>query len=425
MTPRSTRIAGLLTMLLPMASQAQSLQQTVLAALAHYPAIVSSQYKTRAAQADITRAQGAHWPQLSWSGTYNDYQSSTLSDRWIQTPVLSLNLWSGGRIASDIERAKALSQASQLQEHLTRDEVALLSSEAYLQWAHHSHMTSLAEENLAAHEKILRDFQTISQVDSGRRIDLSQAQVRYENARIAVIRSQTDMRVSGERVSRMLMAPAPAAPSGLDSTPGVPFTTLDQARTRLNDQHPAIARLLAQCEAARASIRYAQAQSAPTVNLTHSKSVVPGLAQGQFVTQLQLNLPLCDGGSARGAVGVESANLQALQADLAEMRLLLQEQLSASWTSWQQSRIRADMGQAQVHTAQILARGYELQFRAGRRSLLDLLNIQSDLFTYQSNAATAAHEARLSQGRVLAHLGQLAQAYETATPRSASVKVTE
>ena len=396
-------------------SQAQSLQETVLMALAHYPSIASSQYKTQSSRADITRARGAHWPQLSWSGTYNDYSSSALPDRWIQTPVLSLNLWSGGRIQSDVERAQAITQASLQQENLTRDDVALLSTEAYLQWAHQNKMVALAQDNLKAHEKILRDFETISQVDKGRRIDLSQAQVRYDNARLGLIRSETDMRVASERLARVLMAPLPATPSGMDAIPGIPFATVVQAERHLDDKHPTIARFLAQCEAAQASIRMAQAQSAPKVNLSYSKSAIPGYAQGQFVTQLQLNLPLIDGGTVHGAVGVATANLQALQADLAETRLLLTEQLSANWTSWESSRQRAELGLLQVRTAQDLVEGYEQQFRAGRRSLLDLLNIQSDLYTYQSNTAIALNESRLSQARILAGLGQLAQAY-TETP---------
>lgn len=411
MSPWKTGTACLAAVLLPLGCCAQSLHEAVRVALADYPSIASSQHKTRAAQADIQRARGAHWPQLAWSGTYSDYHNGALPDRWIHSPVLSLNLWSGGRIQSDVERAKAQAQASQHQEHLTRDDVALLSSEAYLLWGHHRQMVSLARENLLAHEKILRDFQTISQVDSGRRIDLDQAQVRHDNARLALIRSETDMRVAAERVARMLTGPTPAEPSGLDAAPTIPYATLAQAQAQLSDQHPAIAQLLAQCAAAEANVRYAEAQSAPTVNLSHSKSVVPGLAQGQFVTQLQLNLPLIDGGTARGAVGVATANLQALQSDLAETRLLLQEQLAAAWTSWEWSRHRADMGQEQTRTAEKLAEGYEQQFRVGRRSLLDLLNIQSDLYTYKSNAATALHESRLSQMRILASLGQLAQAY--------------
>ena len=415
MSPWRTRIGCMAAVLWPLGCPAQSLQQTVVTALAQYPSIASSQYKTRSAQADVSRARGAHWPQLSWSATWSDYNNSALPDRWVQSPVLSLNLWSGGRIQSDVERAQAQVKASQQQEHLTRDEVALLGSEAYLQWAHHSQMVALARTNLLAHEKILQDFETISQVDTGRRIDLNQAQVRYDNARLALIRSETDMRVAAERVARVLMAPPPAEPSGLDASPPVPYATLAQAQAQLNDQHPAIAQLLAQCEAAQASVRYAQSQSAPTVNLTHSKSTVPGFTQGQFVTQLQLNLPLIDGGTARGAVGVATAHLQALEADLAETRLLLQEQLRAAWTSWEWSKTRVDLGQAQTQTAQNLASGYAQQFRAGRRSLLDLLNIQSDLYTYQSNTAIALNEYRLSQMRILASLGQLAQAY-TATP---------
>ena len=397
--------------LAPIGCTAQSLQEAVLIALTEYPSIHASKFKTEAAQADIQRAKGAHWPQLSWSGTYNDYRSSSVADRWVQSPTLSLNLWSGGRIQSDVERATALAKANQKQLNITRDDVALLCNEGYLQWAHHRNMVSLAEENLATHEKILSDFQKITRIDPGRRIDLNQALVRYENARLILIKSETEMAAAAQRVSRMLMAPLPDEPSGLDSAPQIPFTTLAEAMGALNDQHPVIANLLAQQEAGQASVRYAQAQNSPTVNLAHTKVITAGLAEGKFVTQLQLNWPIFDGGTAQGAVGVAKANLQALESNLMETRLVLSEQLSTFWTDWVTSSQRAEMGRRQTQTAQELANGYEQQFRVGRRSLLDLLNIQSDLYTYQSNAATALHESRISQARILATLGQLAEAY--------------
>ncbi len=384
-------------------------------ALAQYPSIASAKHKTEAARSDITRAKGAHWPQLSWTGTHSDFRHDGLPNRWVQTPVLSLNLWSGGRIQSDVERAEALAKASQQQEGITRDGVALLSTEAYLQWAHHTHMVALAQDNLQTHHKILRDFQTITQVDPGRRIDLNQAQVRYDNAQLVLLKNETELGLAAERLARMLMAPAPSEPSGLELSPPVPYTTLAQAQAELGDQHPVIARLLAQREAALASVRYAQAQHAPTLNLSHAKSTTPGLAEGHFVTQLQLNWPLVDGGTTRGAVGVASANLQALEADLQETRLILNEELATAWASWLSAASRAVMGEQQTQTAQDLAQGYGLQFRVGRRSLLDLLNIQSDLYTYQSNAATALLEARLSQARILASLGQLANGYALIT----------
>lgn len=401
--------------MVPMGCTAQSLQEAVMIALTEYPSISAAKYKTEAAQADVVRAKGPHWPQLTWSGTYNDYRSSSLSNRWVQSPTLSLNLWSGGRIQSDVERSEALEKASQKQQSITRDDVALLSSEGYLQWAHHQNMVALAEENLATHEKILSDFQKITQVDPGRRIDLNQALVRYENAKIILLKSETEMAAAAQRVSRMLTAPAPEQPTGLDFAPTIPHATLAQALDSLNDQHPVIGNLLAQRDAAQASVRYAQAQNAPTANLVHTKVTTPGLVDGQYVTQLQLNLPLFDGGSARGAVGVAQANLQALESTLKETRLVLSEQLSTHWSDWLSSSHRAAMGQQQTQTAKELAYGYGQQFRVGRRSLLDLLNIQSDLYTYQSNAATAMHESRIAQERIMATLGQLANAYVQAS----------
>ena len=248
--------------MLPMVCTAQSLQEAVMIALTEYPSISAAKYKAEAAQADVVRAKGPHWPQLTWSGTYNDYRSSSLANRWVQSPTLSLNLWSGGRIQSDVERSEALAKASQKQQSITRDDVALLSSEGYLQWAHHQKMVMLAEENLSTHEKILSDFEKITQVDPGRRIDLNQALVRYENAKIILLKSETELAAAALRVSRMLTAPTPDQATGLDFVPTIPHSTLAEALDSLNDQHPVIGNLLAQRDAALASVRYAQAHNA-------------------------------------------------------------------------------------------------------------------------------------------------------------------
>lgn len=205
--------------LLPIGCLAQSLQETVQIALTQYPAIGQAKARTEAAQAEIIRSKAAHQPQLSWSGTYNDYRASSLSNRWVQSPTLSLNLWSGGRIQSDIERSEAQANASLFQQSITRDDVALLSSEGYLQWSHFKNMVNLAKENLAQHEKILNDFQKIAAVDTGRKVDLNQAQVRFDNARLNLMKSEAELASAMQRVSRMLNTPLPAEPTGIEFSP--------------------------------------------------------------------------------------------------------------------------------------------------------------------------------------------------------------
>jgi adhesin transport system outer membrane protein len=409
------RAWSLAVVILPMGCLAQSLQEAVQIALKQYPALGQAKAKTEAAQAEIIRAKAPHRPQFSWSGTYNDYRSTNLSNRWVQSPSLSLNLWSGKRIQSDVERAEALASASHFQEKITRDDVALLISEGYLQWAHFKNMVNLGKENLAQHKKILNDFQKIAAVDTGRRIDLHQAQVRFDNANLSLMKSEAEMTSAMQRVSRMLNKSLPVEPTGIDFSPPIPFSRLEQAIESLNSQHPVIANLKAQSNAAQASVQYAKAQNSPTVNLTHTKNTTPGFADGKFVTQLQLNIPLYDGGSSDGAVGIAQANLKALEYALEETHLILSEELKTNWTQWLSSKQRVELGQQQTQMAKDLVYGYTQQFQVGRRSLLDLLNIQSDFYTYQSNAATAHLEARIAQERILANLGQLANLY-TPTP---------
>jgi hypothetical protein len=53
--------------------------------------------------------------------------------------------------------------------------------------------------------------------------------------------------------------------------------------------------------------------------------------------------------------------------------------------------------------------------------LLDLLNVQSDLYLYQSNAATSLHETRLTKSRMLAAMGQLAAVFNAGSDENASI----
>jgi len=394
-----------------MTVQAQNLHEAVMIALAQYPAILAAQSKIDAADSDIIRAQGAHWPQVAWTGTYNAYNTGNVSNNWIQSPTVSMNIWSGWRIQSDVERSKSLADASRQQERITRDDVALQCTEGYLNWAHQIELTRLARENLASHQKIFSDIKRIIEIDPGRGVDLSQAQVRFENAKLTLQQREADLNSAEQRLNRMLLGKIPATPSGIDFAPGLSPGSAQQALTYINDTHPVIAQMRAQVTAAEAAVRNARAQFSPTVNVTYGKQTYQGTAQGDYLAQLVVSVPLFDGGTAYGATGAAQGNLRAIELNLKESELILKERIASFWSDWVSAKNRKLLGISQAKTAQSLVQGYKSQFQVGRRSLLDLLNVQSDLFTYQSNAENAAFEARVARARIMASMGRLAAAY--------------
>ncbi|CAN1526991.1 TolC Outer membrane protein [Burkholderiaceae bacterium] len=402
------------------ASAGQSLNEAVVIALDQYPAILAAQARAQAADSDIQRAQGAHYPQVSWQGTQSNYNTTGISNAWVQSPVVNFNIWAGGKIEADVDRSRALADVSVQQQRITRDEVALLLIEGYLNWARGLELVKLATQNVEAHDKILKNIVQIVQVDQGRRIDQDQAKVRFDNAMLSLQQREAELAVAKQRLHRMLQGKLPNSPTGLDGLPaGMPVSP-EQALLDINEMHPAIAQQQAQVAAAKAGMSAARAQHMPTVNLSYGKQVNQGTAQNDYVTQLSVSIPIFSGGSASAAVQQASYQLQAAEFSLTELRLTLRERLLASWSDWISAKQRSQLGRQQVKTGEALVDGYFKQFQVGRRSLLDLLNIQADSYSYQSNAIIATFDERVSRARVQAAQGKLAASYVGKNKNNAS-----
>ena len=401
---------------IPKVGLAQSLQQAVEIALQQYPTIVAAQARINAADSDIIRAQGQHWPQVSWQGTNSTYSGVTSfvspNDVWIQSPSVTMNIWAGGRIQADVDRSRAVSDTRRQQQRITRDEVASLAIEGYLVWARAIELLQLATENLKAHERIRADVAKIVQVDQGRRIDLDQASARVQNANLALQQRRAEHAIAEQRLSRMLLGKIPPAPSGIEKPVGTLPKDSDAALSFINETHPVIAQALSQVKAAQASVRSAQSQYSPTVNFSYGKQVTQGTGQGDYVAQLTLNVPIFSGGSTYGAVGSAQSELVATEQSVIESRLTVRERLLSAWSDYLVSRERVTVGKSQINTARQVVKGYEQQFRIGRRSLFDLLNVQNDLYGYQSSLTMAVFDEKISHSRILASMGQLALAYQ-------------
>jgi adhesin transport system outer membrane protein len=407
----------------PILTQAQSLTEAVQIALAQYPTILAAQARVDASKSDIIRAQGQHYPQVSWQGTASNYSGINAdgpqaagglipNDTWIQSPNVTLNVWSGWRIQSEVERSRSISQARGHQERITRDEVALLALEGYMNWARNIELVSLARKNVEAHRRILNDVRKITLVDQGRRIDQDQAEVRFENATLSLQQRETELAVSAQRLERMLLGPLPKTPSGFTKVTGELPSSPQDALLSINNAHPQIAVQLSQIDAAKAGVKFAQSGHSPTVNMSYGKQVSQGSGQGDYITQVNVNVPIFSGGSTYGAVGSAKNELIAVEQGLRETQLIVKERLLSLWPELLSARERKKLGERQIQTGQKLVVGYEQQFRVGRRSLLDLLTVQSDLYSYQTSMILATFDERVAHAKVLAAMGRLALAYQ-------------
>lgn len=419
---RNTLIGlGLLSSLA--SAQAQSLVDVVRHALNHYPALAAAQARTEGVRADIGRARSAHLPQINLGAGLNAYSSGSVPaalGRSSFLPSARLNLWAGGRIEADVQRSEALTQASEAQLRLTADDVALQASEAYLGWLKSEDLWALAQHNLQGHLDTLADIRTIAQVDTGRRIDLEQAQVRVDNARLLLQSRLSERAIAVQKLQRFWPEaahglPDPATGADLQGTPLAQMpASLPDALARLDDTLPSLAVLRAQVLAAQAAVRQAQGQYWPSVDLAASRQFNTNTQRFETLSQLQLNMAIYNGQATQAQVDAAQAQLRTAEAALEEARLQQQEKLVQAWQEWTTTRARADLGVAQSNVGDKVVEGYRQQFRLARRSLLDLLNIQADSFNYRNAAQSAYHDERIARARLLATMGELARRFSPA-----------
>lgn len=378
--------------------------------LVRYPAALAARSQVAGAVAELDKATAARWPVVGLGASA--YQQSTGTSTRSATPQASYTLYAGGGIEAGVQRAQQLLRSAEGKFSSTLDDVAQQAAEAYLMWARALDQKVLAEQNLSALQQMTDDVRKIVAVDTGRTVDLSQAEVRVNAAALALYQRDVELQQMRARLARYVEA-VPAQPVGLDDVAVAVPDTLDAALATITLTHPLLVQAVAQLEAAKASVDMARAQNRPKVDWTWSRQVNPFSMQASNLQQLSVNMPVFNGGAGEANVRAAAEQVQAAQYMLDEQTLVLREKISTAWADWAQAQQRMTLNQDQSLAGQKLVESYRLQFRLARRSLLELLNVQSEAYGYAAAAVQMQYDQRLARFRLLAVMGELAQAVKS------------
>lgn len=400
-----------LSVMITNTAQAQSLTDTINRAVIDYPSIIAAKFNAEATLYDIDKAEGQHYPQIGVQASSNRYESGGRASREVLTPTINMNIWSGMRIQSEIEKAENLADVARNNLVGTQDDIVAASAEAYLQWAKSKELLKLAKENLESHQNLYNSIKKITDLDPGRKIDLMQAQVRLDNAKIAVTSRAAEVKQSGERLNRFWPDALSELAYGVDEFKGVLPNSLDHALEIVDQQHPSISSAKANLLAADANVGIARSQYHPQVNFSASRQYNWATNANEFMGQAQVSMPVFAGGSIDAAADRALAERQAAQLKLDETRRVLREKVSVAWEDLGVTKMRAEIGKQQSEQALHVIDGYKLQFELAKRSLLDLLNVQNDHYSYRSNMISNEYDYRIARFRLVASMGLLSRAY--------------
>lgn len=416
-----------LAVVFSMPSYSQTLEQAVAFTLENNPDIKSA-YNEYISKRYLNDASGgAYRPSIDLDAGIGYEHTDLVTNanttdltRKEATITLTQLIWDGSNTLNDIDRTAADAESVRYQLLATAQDTALEVTKIYLDAVKAYEVLSLSESNLATHKDIYRDIK--KRVDSGigSTADMSQVEARIAKAHGNLLAAQNNLLDTHTQFKRL----TGQKPLGLtfpraDST-AIPYT-IDNALELAFQTHPVIQIARADVDSAKFQYQQSKSTNYPTISVEAAQTWRDdaGGTEGssdEFSAMLRLRYNLYNGGADQDKA--ESAAYQLNKAkDLRERSYRnVEESLRLSWSALDLTVQQKEFLSDHVDSASDTVISYEKQYRIGKRTLLDLLNTENELFEARKDYLDAKYDEQYAKYRVMNATGNLLTALRVQTP---------
>lgn len=320
-----------------------------------------------------------------------------------------------GATDAQVEAARQRGAVSQEELRLAISELLLEAVAAHatvLQWRHKS---ALAEENLRDHELLLEQVEDRVVSGAEPQSTLLLARSRLSDARATAIEASGALDQASATYRRIFARPIEEMPP-IDPVPephGLP-SAIDEALALAERGNPALRAQRSAVLAAQQSHHAAQAGRLPQIRLEAQATQYDVLRRGTGLYDVTGGLVF--GHELLGfaeAARTRQALERRRQAEAAERGALLdtQRQVVSLFTEILANASRREALTASVEANLDRLEAYDEQFRIGRRSLIELLDVRSDLFQARTQLVDQEIGLAIARYRLLHVTGALPGAF--------------
>lgn len=414
--------------------QGQPLKDVVDATLKTHPRVLAADAQRRAAVQDVAQARGSYFPTLDVNlgggrertstpetRVFGGSDSVTLNRRDAGA-LVSQNLFAGGATVSEVDRQKARLDVANSRLAETREEIALRTAEVYIDVLRNRELVRFASDNLKQHLEIRDKVRERVEGGVAQRVDLQQAL-----ARLALASSVVSARAGRLREVEATYATVVGKPAGALIDPQGSATqtlvsgaintgrlteTIKQATDAAVVSNPALGAANAEISAAEAAVRGAKAPYMPRLNLelSSNRNENIGGQRGNADTDaalLVLRWNLFRGGSDLAQERALSERRYAAIDSAANTRRDVEERVAVALSAKATSEERLAYLRDHASLSAEVLQAYKEQLDLGRRTLLDVLNAENELYVSRSNLSSGRYDDLFNQYAIEAAKGTL------------------
>ncbi|MBF0293612.1 MAG: TolC family outer membrane protein [Magnetococcales bacterium] len=401
---RITKYLLLLTVMGIPDGQAQTLSEAVKMALQSNPELLAAVDNLRAVEAQVTQARAGDLPVLDLNAGYGRERSDNATTRAVTDRpghalslnrseanlTLTQNLFNGFATRNRVARADAASRAAGFGMERVAETVAMSVVEAYVETVKRREQLELTRDNLLLHQRVLEKMRARHEAGGGE----SKADVQQTESRLALASANHAANQGAEKNARSLFLRVIGQAPENTTRPELSASALPESREKAVERalagHPAMLAAQAELEMAQKELEESKAAFAPQISLelTYGQSDDVGGSAGHgnsaaAMVRMKQNLYRGQADSARSKELNERVSQRRNQ--LEQTRRTIQEGVEATWDQWQATRDRVTYLKQHTAISKEVTESYHTQFKMGKRTWLDVLNAENELFVAKSS----------------------------------------
>lgn len=348
-------------------------------ALIHDPSVMEARAEATSARSRVEQARSAHWPVVTATGSKLLSQSHRYDYGYDSEDILpgirgEMNIFASGAIEADVSRSESEAEYYRYKVDEAGEETIRSFVSLYLDALREKQSIAVLEQSLSRHNAILNDLNTISIHDTGRESEFVQAE-----ARRLMVRQQINTRT---RVLKTTLGKLstwttnPVTEADLEN----PFSRMTESRL-LTDftqtpqkGNPSWLASQADVESKKAALKAQELARYPRVDLTGS------VTRDDRQIGVSLSWDLFNRNASYG-VSEKAAQIAAATGRLDSVARMIDETGRLSLITVRQSRMEMETLRRQEQASARVVDFYRLQFRVARKTLIELLNAENELYS--------------------------------------------
>ena len=410
---------------------ADTLSEAIGKAIRTNPEVLAAISNRDATEKELDNAKAGRYPtlDLKLGGGNERTNTNAIDNRSLDRQEVSIQakqlLFDGGAVSGEIARQRARLQSLDSKVFDVSDSVAQRVADIYLEVLKNQEIYDLAKNNLESHQDYLEKIRERSNAGVATSADLQLAEGRAALASSTLAAKEASLDDAKFRYKRLVgeMPKNLLKPNGISQT----IPALVELANEISINNNASLKVASQDTlAAREAEKAARARFMPTVTLeagaTRNRNIDGIVGKNQDNTlMMMMNYNLFRGGADKAKVEEYSARYNAAIESENNIKRMIEEEVGRAWVARKASKISLDFYLESAAKASSVKEAYKAQYDIGKRTLLDLMNTESEMFQAKSALISGTYTVEQVEYRLLAVMGGILKLFNMASPTEIKV----